>query len=91
MRAEDIETLADRPAWTVRAGVATYEPQPGGWSARVTRTRVAGHLYEGWHIAIRDPSGVARHVLTAAMLGEVIRLAEGHVRGRLSREGAGSD
>lgn len=79
---EDIQTLADRPGWTVDGKVATYAPVEGGWSARVTRVRVAGHTYERWHIAIRDRHGVARHVLHASMLGEAIRLAEQSVRGR---------
>ena len=34
---ESVESLLERPHWTVSGSVATYAPQVGGWVARVRR------------------------------------------------------
>ena len=77
--AEDLTTLGARDHWTVKDGVATYTPEPGGWTAQVRAVRVAGHSYERWHIAIIDPHGAARHACFASLLGEAARVAESRV------------
>ena len=80
--ADELDALAERPSWTVTAGVATYEPEPGAWLARIRAIRVPGRAGDRWHIAIVDPRGIARYTTTASTIAEAVRVAEGHVRGR---------
>jgi hypothetical protein len=41
---------------------ALFVPSPGGWSVRVTFTRVPGRSCERLHTAIVDPANVALHL-----------------------------
>ncbi len=59
--ADELNALTDRPNWTVTAGVATYEPTPGAWLARIRAIRIPGRAGDRWHIAIIDPRGMARY------------------------------
>ena len=63
--ADELDDLAERPHWTVTAGVATYQPEPGAWCARVRAVRVPGRAGDRWHLAIVDPSGMAHYTTTA--------------------------
>jgi hypothetical protein len=78
--AESVESLGDRAGWKVDGEVATYCPEPGGWSARV-RVSQNSKYYARWMVAIIDPHGKARYVTHASMLGEAAQVAEGRVHG----------
>ena len=80
--ADELDALAERPHWTVTAGVATYEPEPGAWFARIRAVRVPGRAGDRWHIAIVEPTGMARYTTNASTIREAVRVAEGHVPGR---------
>jgi hypothetical protein len=80
--ADELDALAERPDWTVTAGVATYEPEPGAWLARIRAVRVPGRAGDRWHIAIVDPTGMARYATTASTVPEATRVAEGNIRSR---------
>jgi hypothetical protein len=80
--ADELDTLAERPSWTVTAGVATYQPQPDAWRASVRAVRVPGRAGDRWHVAIIDPTSMARYTTTASTIGEAARVAEANVRGR---------
>jgi hypothetical protein len=82
-RVDDLaNTVADRSGWTMIGNVGVYAASPHGWSARVTYTTMPGRTYQRLHIAIIDPSGVARYTMFASTTGEAIRVAETQVHGR---------
>jgi hypothetical protein len=68
--ADELDALAERPDWTVTAGVAAYEPEPGAWLARIRAVRVPGRTGDRWDIAIVDPTGMARYATTASTVPE---------------------
>jgi hypothetical protein len=76
--------VTTRTDWAMDGAVALFVPSPGDWSARVTFTRVPGRAYERWHIAIVDPARVARYTSFASTVAEAIRVAEAHVRAKVS-------
>lgn len=81
MSVGDLDELADRPGWTVQgSGVATYQPTEGGWSAVVRESRVDGHTYWRWNVAVIDERGTARYVRIAVTAAEAVRIAERSVR-----------
>jgi hypothetical protein len=77
--AEEIQTLADRPGWTIDGNVATYAPRPGAWTAKVRVTQ-PDKYHATLHVAIIDASGNARSVSYAGRLDEAVRVAEGSAR-----------
>ena len=83
--ADDLTTLGARDHWTVTDGVATYAPEPGGWTAQVRAVRVAEHSYERWHIAIIDKHETVRHTCFASLIGEAARVAERRVTAATTR------
>jgi hypothetical protein len=85
MADDDLSILEARPGWTVTADLAIYAPEPGSWTGRVARMKVAGRSYERFHVAIVDPGGVARYTKFATMVSEARRLAEGHVQAALRK------
>jgi hypothetical protein len=62
--------------------MATYEPEPDGWTARVRLVQISGHTYHRVHTTVIDPSGHAAHTCFATMISEGWRIAEGNVDGR---------
>jgi hypothetical protein len=85
---EDLAMLGERRGWTADEVVAIYEPEPGGWSARVRWVQISGHTYYRFHIAVIDPHGHAAYTCFATMISEAWRVAEGNVRGRNLNRGA---
>ena len=47
-----------RRGWTADA-VASYEPEPGRWTARVRSVKISGHTYYRFQIAVIGPDGHA--------------------------------
>ena len=86
--AEELASLGQRRGWTADAVVATYEPEPGGWTARVRWVQISGHTYYRFHIAVIDPNGHAAYTCFATMISEAWRVAEGNVYGRNLKRGA---
>ena len=80
-------SLGERRGWTVDEVVAVYEPEPGGWTARVRWVQISGHTYYRFHIAVIDPSGHAAYTTFATMISEAWRVAEGNVYGRNLKPG----
>jgi hypothetical protein len=60
-----LRSLAERRGWTSDEVVAIYEPEPGGWTARVRWVQIAGHTYYRFHIAVIDPNGHAAYTCFA--------------------------
>jgi hypothetical protein len=82
---DDLAVAVDcRADWAMDGTVALFVPSPGGWSARVTFTRVPGRSYERLHIAIVDPAKVARYTSFASTVAEAVRVAEAHVRAKVA-------
>lgn len=82
----ELRTLAERPGWTLDPSrpAAQFRVSEGGWSARLRwapGTRDRGYdRYGRWHVAIVDPSGVARQTKPHGHMWEAVRFAEGRVR-----------
>ena len=76
---DELQTVAERPGWTVAGEVATYQPNPGGWRARVQLVPVPGHRYSRWHIAVINPAGFAAFTKSATTLSYAVTLAERYV------------
>src|SRR5690349_22799497 len=57
---EEPASLGERRGWTADEVVAIYEPEPGGWTARVRWVQMVGHTYHRFHVAVIDPNGHER-------------------------------
>jgi hypothetical protein len=79
---EDVTVLADQPGWVVTGTVATYRPDPDGWLARIVHALVPGRTYHRMHVAVIDPTGVARHTVAVGTVGHARQVAEQQVRFR---------
>jgi hypothetical protein len=77
---KELRSLAERRGWTADESVAMYEPEPGGWIARVRWVRIVGHRYYRFQIAVIDPRGHAAYTCFATMLSGGWRVAEGNAR-----------
>jgi len=78
---DDIDTLDERPHWTVRNESATFAPVNGGWRAVVNRLREPTPRSR-YHVAIVDRTGTTRYTREAASLDEAARTAERDVAAR---------
>jgi hypothetical protein len=77
---QSLNSIAERPHWTVISGRATFAPVHG-WRATVRRIeRPEGD--SRYHIAIIDRTGAIRFTMETASLDEAVRSAE---RGVLAR------
>jgi hypothetical protein len=78
---QDVQTLTERPHWTVESGLATFAPAARGWRATVA----ALHDPTGtgrFHVAIIDRTGTTRFVSEATTLADAARRAEQGVLAR---------
>jgi hypothetical protein len=79
---DDLHILVGRPGWAVEATTAVYAPTDTGWRARIATIMEPGRAYSRYHVAVIDPTGVARYTSLASTVVEAMRLAERQVNGR---------
>ncbi len=75
-----MNSLAERPNWTVANGQAAFAPVSGGWRAIVRLQRPGGS--DRYHVAIVDRTGAVRFAMEVATVDDAVRNAE---RGVLAR------
>ena len=59
--------------------LAIYEPEPGGWTARVRWVQISAHMYYRFHVVVIDPDGHSSYTCFATMISEAWRVAESNV------------
>jgi hypothetical protein len=79
---DDLHVLVGRSGWAVEGTTAVYRRADDGWRARVATMLMPGRAYSRFHVAIIDPTGVARYTHQASTVVEAMRLAERQVNGR---------